>query len=155
MSILDNIVFAAFLCIIGGAATACQGAVNATFGRFAGQGLSSTIVFCVGAIVSCIYFLIEVKGQPASNMPDLMAQAPWWSWFGGPLGAIFVIINILSIPKLGAGTTTAIIVSVQLMMGCIIDNFQILGVQKQRDYTLWRGLATVGLMISTGIIAKF
>lgn len=107
-----------------------------------------------GAVTSCIYFLIEVKGHPPANLAEEMAKAPWWAWTGGVLGAIFVLINILAIPKLGAGTTTAIIVCSQLVFSCIIDNFHLFGI-KERQYTVWRGLATVGLIGSVGVIAKF
>ncbi|KAF9099541.1 hypothetical protein BGX29_006094 [Mortierella sp. GBA35] len=152
--ILDNIIFAAFLCLVGGIATASQGAVNAKLGQYSGQGLSSTIVFCIGALTSCIYFLIEVEGRPPADLPSRLAQAPWWAWSGGVIGALFVIINILTIPKLGAGTTSAIIVCTQLVFSCIIDNFEFFGIT-YKAYTLWRGLATVGLIACVAAIAKF
>ncbi|KAF9938430.1 hypothetical protein BGZ75_003077 [Mortierella antarctica] len=154
MSVLDNIIFCAFICIVGGVATASQGAVNAKLGQYTGQGLSSTIVFCIGAITSCIYFLIEVKGRPSPDLPQTMALAPWWAWTGGVLGAIFVIITILALPKLGAGTTTAIIVCTQLVFSCVIDNFHLFGIPF-RQYSPWRGIATVGLIGCVGVIAKF
>ncbi|KAG0266804.1 hypothetical protein BG011_000856 [Mortierella polycephala] len=154
MSLLDNIIFAAFICIVGGIATAAQGAVNAKLGQFTGQGLSSTVVFIVGAMTSCIYFLIEVKGRPAPDLMDNMKLAPWWAWTGGVLGAVFVIITILALPKLGAGTTTAIIVCTQLVFSCIIDNFEFFNIPF-RQFSLWRGLATIGLIGCVGVIAKF
>ncbi|KAF9928959.1 hypothetical protein FBU30_002015 [Linnemannia zychae] len=152
--ILSNVIFCAFLCVIGGIATSSQGAVNAKLGQYSGQGLSSTIVFCIGALTSLIYFLIEVQGRPPADLPSRLAEAPWWCWTGGVIGALFVIINILTIPKLGAGTTSAIIVCSQLVFSCIIDNFQFFGIPF-RDYTLWRGLATAGLIASVAAIAKF
>ncbi|KAF9970545.1 hypothetical protein BGZ73_006732 [Actinomortierella ambigua] len=155
MSILDNVFFCAFLCAVGGCATASQGAINSTLGRFTGQGLSSTIVFTVGAATSAIYWMIEVRGRPPANLPTMLAKAPWWAWTGGILGACFVIITILAIPKVGAGTTTAIIVSSKLIMGCVIDHFQLLGVSMHRKYTIWRMLATVLLVGCTVVIAKF
>ncbi|KAF9187088.1 hypothetical protein BGZ51_001537 [Haplosporangium sp. Z 767] len=107
-----------------------------------------------GAITSVIYFLIEVKGKPPANLPIMLGKAPWWTWTGGPIGAVFVIITILAIPKLGAGTATAIIVCAQLVFSCIIDHFQIFGIPF-RPYTIWRGLATIGLIGCVGVIAKF
>ncbi|KAG0224875.1 hypothetical protein BGW42_004828 [Actinomortierella wolfii] len=155
MSILDNVFFCALLCAIGGCATATQGAINSTLGRFIGQGLSSTIVFTVGAATSAIYWMIEVRGRPPANLPTMLAKAPWWAWTGGILGACFVIITILAIPRVGAGTTTAIIVSSKLIMGCVIDHFQLLGVSVHRKYTIWRMLATVTLIGCTVVIAMF
>ncbi|KAF9939959.1 hypothetical protein BGZ65_008922 [Modicella reniformis] len=154
MALLDNIIFCAFLCLVGGVATASQGAVNSKLGQYTGQGLSSTIVFVVGAMTSCIYFLIEVKGRPPADLTVMMGKAPWWAWTGGIIGAVFVIINILAIPKLGAGTTTAIIVCAQLVFSCVIDNFGIFGIPF-RQYTVWRGLATAGLICCVAVIAKF
>ncbi|KAG0263378.1 hypothetical protein BG011_008900 [Mortierella polycephala] len=154
MSILDNFIFCAFLCLVGGIFIASQGAINAKLGQYTGQGLSSVIVFCIGAVASVVYFLIEVKGKPPTNLSMMMAKAPWWSWTGGVVGAVFVIITILAIPKLGAGTTTAIIVSAQLVFSCIIDHFQIFEIPF-RPYTVWRGLATISLIGSVVVIAKF
>ncbi|GJJ73315.1 bacterial/archaeal transporter family-2 protein [Entomortierella parvispora] len=154
MSILDSVIFCAFLCLVGGIATASQGPVNSKLGQYTGQGLSSTIVFALGAVASCVYFLIEVKGRPPMNLAMMAAKAPWWAWTGGVIGAIFVIITILVIPKLGAGTTTAIIVCAQLVFSCIIDNFALFDMP-HRQYTLWRGLASVGLIGCVGVIAKF
>jgi len=48
MSILDSVIFCALLCVLGGVSTASQGAINSNLGKYTGQGLSSTIVFCVG-----------------------------------------------------------------------------------------------------------
>ncbi|KAF9401779.1 hypothetical protein BGX21_000628 [Mortierella sp. AD011] len=154
MSILDSVIVCSILCVIGGVSTASQGAINSNLGKYTGQGLSSTIVFCVGAITSCIYFLIEVKGRPPANLALMITKAPWWSWTGGILGACFVIVTILSIPKLGAGTTTAIIISAKLVFSCIIDQFGLFGIPR-RKYTIWRGLATVGLVGCVAVISKF
>lgn len=48
MSILDNIIFCAALCLVAGVAIASQGAINAKLGAYSGQGLSSVIVFSTG-----------------------------------------------------------------------------------------------------------
>ncbi|CAO3570389.1 unnamed protein product [Mortierella alpina] len=154
MSVLDNVFFCALLCVIGGVAAASQGAINANLGRYTGQGLSSTVVFCMGAVASCIYFLIEVRGRPPANLSLMVTKAPWWAWTGGVLGACFVIITILSVPRLGSGTTTAIIISSKLVFSCIIDHFGLFGIP-HRKYTIWRLLATVGLIGCVAVIAKF
>ncbi|KAF9987219.1 hypothetical protein BGZ65_004598 [Modicella reniformis] len=154
MSILDSVIFCSLLCVLGGVSTASQGAINTNLGKYTGQGLSSTIVFCVGAVASCIYFLIEIRGRPPANLTLMVSKAPWWSWTGGILGATFVIITILAIPKLGAGTTSAIIISAKLLFSCVIDHFGLFGVQK-RKYTVHRGLATIGLIGCVAIISQF
>jgi transporter family-2 protein len=116
--------------------------------------ISSFPPILTGALTSVIYFLIEVKGRPPADLASRLGEAPWWAWSGGVIGALFVIINILTIPKLGAGTTSAIIVCAQLVFSCIIDNFQFFGIT-YRTYTVWRGLATAGLIGCVAAIAKF
>ncbi|KAG0199306.1 hypothetical protein BGX28_007417 [Mortierella sp. GBA30] len=154
MSILDNVIFCAFLVLIAGIATGSQGPVNSKLGQYTGQGFSSIIVFCSGAVVSLVYFLIEVKGKPPTDLAQMMAKAPWWSYTGGLIGCIFVILSILTIPRFGAGTTTAIIVCIQTIFSCLIDHFQIFDLPF-RQYTVWRGIATIGLIACVAVIAKF
>ncbi|KAF9422513.1 hypothetical protein BGZ94_008553 [Podila epigama] len=154
LSILDSVAVCAFLCVIAGVATASQGAINSKMGEFSGKGLSSTLVFSTGCITSFIYWLIQVRGRPPANLILMLSKAPWWSWLGGILGALFVTITILSIPTLGAGTTSAIIVCAKLIFSCIIDHFRFFAIP-QRKYTLWRGVATCTLVASVAVIAKF
>ncbi|KAG0266805.1 hypothetical protein BG011_000857 [Mortierella polycephala] len=141
MSMLDNVFFCAFLCVVGGVATASQGAINAQLGMYTGKGLSSTVVFCLGAWSS-------------ANLPLMVSKAPWWAWVGGVLGACFVIITILAVPSLGSGTTTAIIISSKLVFSCFMDHFSWLGIP-HRKFTIWRILATIGLIGCVAVIAKF
>ncbi|KAI1309526.1 hypothetical protein EDD11_004075 [Mortierella claussenii] len=154
MSILDSVAVCAVLCAVGGISAASQGAINSRLGKHTGQGLSSTINFCVGAVTSCIFFLIEVRGRPPANLMLMVSKAPWWAWIGGVLGAIFVIITILSIPNLGAGTTTAIIISAKLVFSCLIDQFRLFSIP-HRKYTWQRMLATVGLVGCVAVISQF
>ncbi|KAF9932407.1 hypothetical protein FBU30_008259 [Linnemannia zychae] len=154
MSILDSVIFCALLCAIGGCAAAAQGSINARMGTYSGKGLSSTLVFCIGAVSSFIYFLIEVRGRPPANLAIMLAKAPYWSWIGGVLGAVYVTITILSIPTLGAGTTTAILISAKLIFSCIIDHFGFFGINKRR-FTILRALATLCLIGCVAVIAAF
>ena len=53
-------------------------------------------------------------------------EGPWWQWMGGFLGATVLVVNILEVPRLGAGTVSAILVSslvifVDILAYCGID----------------------------------
>ncbi|KAF9432212.1 hypothetical protein BGZ76_011124 [Entomortierella beljakovae] len=154
MSIMDSVVVCAVLCAIAGIGAASQGAINSNLGRYTGQGLSSTINFCIGAATSAIYWLVEVRGRPPANLTLMLTKAPWWSWAGGVLGACFVIITILIMPTLGAGTTTAILISAKLLFACLIDQFAWFGIPRRR-ITIWRGLAALGLVGFVALISQF
>lgn len=59
------------------------------------------------------------------------AGAPWWSWVGGPLGAYYVVINIIFALKLGAGTAVSVFVCSQLAMSIVLDLTGLVGFQKR------------------------
>lgn len=66
MSILDNVIFCAALCLIAGIAIASQGAINAKLGAYSGQGLSSVIVFSTGEFFSICPFQLSTSHFPTS-----------------------------------------------------------------------------------------
>ncbi|HEY9889316.1 MAG TPA: DMT family transporter [Candidatus Obscuribacterales bacterium] len=57
-----------------------------------------------------------------------LAVTPWWAFVGGLLGAIFVSLNTLIIPKLGLTTTTLTVVCSQMTMSLVVDQFGWFGV---------------------------
>jgi bacterial/archaeal transporter family-2 protein len=52
---------------------------------------------------------------------DLFSITPWWAFLGGLLGAIFVTLSTLIVPKLGLTTTTLVVVFSQMFMSLVID----------------------------------
>ena len=62
--------------------------------------------------------------------PDLakFATVPWWAFIGGFLGAIFVSLNTITVPKLGLTTNTLAVVCSQMIMSLVIDQFGWLGI---------------------------
>lgn len=59
------------------------------------------------------------------------ADAPWWSWTGGVLGAFYVVVVIVFAHKLGAGTIVAIFVCAQLSTSIILDLIGLVGFSKR------------------------
>lgn len=86
---------------------------------------AATINFGVGF---CILTLLLVLGilQPFSL--DKIAGTPWWAFLGGLLGAGFVTLNTLIIPKLGLTTTTLAVVFSQMVMSLIVDQLGWFGI---------------------------
>ncbi|KAI7898531.1 uncharacterized protein BX663DRAFT_524462 [Cokeromyces recurvatus] len=153
-NLLDNIVFAAFLIIIAGACVAFQAGCNATLNRYGGRSFSSVISFSVGLICCLLFFTFDITLAKTPLPTEHVKTAPWYAWIGGILGAYYVIINILTVPRLGAATVLSIFVCAQIITACLIDNFALVGVEK-RPYTIWRILASLGLVGCVVVIAKF
>ena len=62
--------------------------------------------------------------------PDLekFANVPWWAFSGGFLGAAFVSLSTVTVPKLGLTTSTLTVVCSQMVMSLVIDQFGWFGV---------------------------
>ena len=73
------------------------------------------------------------------------AEAPWYSYIGGFLGAYYVIIVILFAQQLGNGTLTGIAVTAQLVTAIVLDAFGLVGFIKRQ--VLWPRIVGVILMI--------
>jgi uncharacterized membrane protein YdcZ (DUF606 family) len=54
--------------------------------------------------VLALFFWMDVSLQLISSLPTKQGvqAAPWWCWFGGPMGAVYVASVIIFAPRLGA-----------------------------------------------------
>jgi transporter family-2 protein len=92
------------LMIIAGCCVALQAGFNATLNAAGGRSFASLVSFLVG-LGSCLCFFafdLLVLGTPPPSRR--LRAAPWYAWAGGVLGTYYVVINILTVPKLGAAT---------------------------------------------------
>lgn len=122
-TLLDNPIFSGFLLILAGVTIAFQAGkkvlfnvywylfilipklgCNATLNRYGGRAFSSVVSFSVGVACCLIFFAVDVTVGNTPLPNDRVRTAPWYAWIGGILGAYYVIINILTVPRLGAAT---------------------------------------------------
>ncbi|KAI8983467.1 hypothetical protein BDB01DRAFT_124971 [Pilobolus umbonatus] len=123
MSILDQPAVSIVLLVLAGMALAFQAGCNATLNRYGGRAFSSVISFSTGITCCLIFFALDVTVGKTPLPDDHVKSAPWYAWVGGILGAYYVIINILTVPRLGAATVLSVFVCSQVIMACIIDNY--------------------------------
>ena len=100
-----------------------QFGVNSQLRLYSGGPITAaTISFLVGTIV--------LLGAVAISREHVSAQrlgnAPWWAWCGGLLGAFYVVGSIVLAPRLGAGTTIALVVAGQMAAALVLDQFGLL-----------------------------
>jgi transporter family-2 protein len=86
---------------------------------------AAAINFLVGF---SILTLLIASGLFKSPSLQQFAGVPWWAFLGGLLGATFVSLSTLTVPKLGLTTATLAIVCSQMMMSLVIDQFGWFGV---------------------------
>ena len=89
-------------------------------------------------------------------LPALAALGalPWWAWFGGALGALYVALSIIVIPKLGAAALFAFIVAGQMLASLLLDHIGAFGLPIQ-ELNLWRLSGALLLVAGVVLIRAF
>ncbi|CAO3683757.1 unnamed protein product [Umbelopsis vinacea] len=154
MDLLSNPYFSAFLLIVAGCALAIQAGANANLNKYGGRSFATVVSFLVGLVVVLIFFAVDITALGTPLPSSNLRNAPAYAWIGGICGGFYVIINVLTVPRLGAATVLSIFVCAQVIFAALMDHFALLGVA-QRDYTVWRILASLVLVACVVVIAKF
>ncbi len=112
------------LAALGGMAIALQALVNARLQLAVGNSvLAATISFAVGLVGLLLVLPLQSDG------PQTLSQAPWWAWIGGLLGAFYIVISILLLPRIGAAALISSAVLGQMLFSLVADHYGILGTQ--------------------------
>ncbi|MGQ4583669.1 DMT family transporter [Lysobacter sp. F60174L2] len=114
-----------FLLVVAvGAVLPLQALVNARLGQAtAGAVFAATVSFLVGTI-SLVLLLVAMR--PAWPSVDQLARLPAWAWTGGLIGAAYVAIATLTVPRLGASALISLTVLGQLTGAVLLDHFGVL-----------------------------
>ncbi len=103
-----------------------QAAVNNKMAAFVESPvLSAFISFLVGTAALFLYIL--ASGVSLGNLASAR-EAPAVAWIGGLLGAFFVAVSVMLLPKLGVAMTFSLIIAGQMLITLVIDHFGLLGV---------------------------
>ena len=112
------------LAALGGMAIALQALINARLQQAAGNPvLAATISFAVGLVGLLLVLPVQAGG------PQTLSQAQWWAWTGGLLGAFYVVISILLVPRIGAAALISSAVLGQMVFSLVADHYGFLGTQ--------------------------
>jgi len=117
--------FYILLAIAAGFCLPTQAGINAQLNLYTRSPvLAATVSFAVGTVALIAYALVT-----RTPLPPLAAAAgqPWWIWSGGFLGAFFVAVVVVLVPKLGATTMLGLILAGQLLASLFLDHFGLIG----------------------------
>ncbi len=110
------------LMFCGGITVALQPSINGRLAQKVGTIESSCISFAVGTLLLLAVVLIAGKGSLRG-----VAGASWWELSGGGLGAFFVTMTIIAIPRIGTTAAMAAVIGAQLTTGVLLDHFGLFG----------------------------
>jgi transporter family-2 protein len=129
-------------------AVAVQPSINARLAQKIGSYESSLISFAVGTLALLVVVLFAGRGSLRG-----MAAASWWEFTGGLLGAFFVTLTILTVPRLGTAAVMAIIIAGQLTTGVLLDQFGAFGL-RQIPFTASRGIGIALLCLGATLVIR-
>jgi len=127
------------LALAAGMAVSIQAGVNGGLGRRVGVLEGSFVSFLIGTIVLFLVQLFFGKGELLA-----MFAVPKWQLTGGILGAFYVFVMVLIVPKIGVANSLMAVIAGQLVMSSIVDHFGLFGGQRI-PFDLTR-LAAMGLL---------
>jgi transporter family-2 protein len=136
------------LMFCGGIAIAFQPSINSRLAQKIGTFESSFISFAVGTLLLLILVLFAGKGSLKG-----VANASWWELTGGGLGAFFVTMTIVAIPRIGTTAAMVAVIGAQLTTGVLLDHFGLFGF-RTIPLDSKRALGVALLMAGAGLIIR-
>lgn len=122
---MNQAVILVALAILAGAAIPFQSAMNASLGKsLQSPYFSALSVFVVAFVGMGLYIAFSRQAIPSYS---LFLAAPKWSFLGGILGAIYILLIVILAPKLGIGNVTVMVLMGQVLAAVVIDQFGLLG----------------------------
>ena len=113
--------------------------------------LASAISFLpVLAFLICVFLCIP-KPMPSG---ESLATMPWWAPLGGLVGAGAVVVGLMFVNKVGAGTLAGLTITANILMSILIDKFGWFGME-QHPLSLGRIAGAVLLVVGIYLVSKY
>jgi transporter family-2 protein len=143
-----NQILLLFLMFLGGIAIAIQPSINGRLAQKVGALESSLISFTVGTLFLAVVVLFAGKG----SLKGIANSSPW-ELSGGCLGAFFVTMTIVAIPRIGTTAAFTTAICAQLTTSVILDHFGLFGF-RTIPLDSKRAIGVALLMAGVGLILK-
>lgn len=102
-----------------------QQVLNANLRGCLGSASWAGFISYFGGVITMLAVLLAMR-EPWLSAGAVM-KSSWWMWTGGFFGAIYIVVAIVLVPRLGAATVVALIVAGQMLASLIFDQFGLLG----------------------------
>lgn len=144
---MSNTYLYLLIALAAGAMMPTQAGTNNKMATVVGSPiLAALISFAVGTVALFAYALLS--GETLASLVEAK-NAPPVAWIGGFLGAFFVAVAVILVPRIGVAMTFSLIIAGQMIVTLIIDHFGLLGVPVKEV-----SLARLGgiMLITVGVI---
>ena len=147
-----TLVLFSLIAVIAGALVPFQAGSNAFLGKELGHPLWATVVSLIISLSVVVPILIALK-VPAMKL-DTIGSLPWWAWFGGVAGVIYITAALVLTPKLGATTFIVCVITGQVIISLFIDNFGLMGLPA-KEMNLGRIMGVLFIILGMALVQYF
>lgn len=144
--------FALVTGVLAGALLPVQTAVNTRLSQRVGAVLPASLCsFAVGTLALGVAALVTSTRVP---WVATATHQPAWIWLGGLFGLIFLSLNIVLLPRIGASATVILPVVGQILGGIVIDMGGLFGTAHHR-LTVLRVVGAVLVLVGAALVNLF
>jgi transporter family-2 protein len=138
------------LSLLAGMMIPFQSAMNAQLGKaLQSPYYSALCVFVIAALGLSLY--VVAARFPVPGAAQFIA-APKWSYLGGILGGIYILLIVICAPKLGIGNVTVLVLLGQIISALLIDQFGLLNFPVHNMN--WQRVAGLVLLVAGVYLVK-
>ncbi len=113
------------LTFMGGVLNTVQAGTNSTLAKSLDQPIfAALIVTLVNGLSYLVVGAFLGIGLPKGGA---LATVPWWAWFGGAFGGLYVLATIFFSEKLGAGIFVGLTVTAGVITSIVMDHYGLVG----------------------------
>ncbi|MEH1058135.1 DMT family transporter [Micromonospora sp. CPCC 206171] len=109
------------LVVLGGVASAAQGAANAELGERVGNPVLGAVVNNAGGTLLILVGLLVLPSMRTGLAVLRRSRLPWWCYLGGLGGAVIIVIGTYVVPVLGVAVFTIAQVAGGSLGGLAVD----------------------------------
>jgi transporter family-2 protein len=118
------------LTVLAGIGLGIQPAVNGRLRDATGSAaLAAVVSFATGLVLLGAIMIAGMYGGWGSGMAGMRA-APPWAYAGGAIGAFYVLLAPIALPRIGAASLICAAIFGQQIISLLLDTFGWLGVAK-------------------------
>ena len=134
--------------MVAGGCVVVQQALNATLRSELSSSAfwAAFISYTAGMLTLLLVLVVTRESWPALST---IAKSSPLSWIGGVFGTVYIVASIMLLPRLGAMTVIALLITGQMLASVAFDHFGLLGLA-QRPIDMYR--AAGALLLILGVL---
>jgi len=142
----------AIAALIAGALVPFQAGSNAALSRALGHPLWASAVSLLVSMLVLLPVLLMMR--VATPLIQQTTHLPWWAWFGGVAGVIYITSALLLVPRIGATNFMVCVIAGQMLASLLLDHFGWMGLPI-KEINIGRVAGVVLILLGIVIVQWF